>query len=176
MELGEVGQIWSTPRQSRNSPFWNSRIKVPKHTSVNLQKISLPCLPSIWNLHSHDCLTVGALFQALGGAGHPPGYFVSGSHQKHWFSFLEGFTPAGPMGNYISAFPVAFFTPLLSRTGVQMYNWCSSRESEAFSFFLHTLKLHYWFPVTCLQAWLILCKTEDFIAILQRDLKSPDFP
>lgn len=37
-------------------------------------------------------------------------------------------------------------------------------------------KHRYWFSVTCLQAWLILCKTEDFTAILQKDLKSPDFP
>lgn len=148
------------------------------HGSVNQQKISLPCLPSIWNFHSPNFLTVGSLLQALSRAGHPPGLFPIRlpSETLVFLVFLQGFTPGGPMGNYISVFPVAFFTPLLSTTWVQMYNWCSRRESEAFSFFLLTLKLHYWFPVTCLQAWLILCKTEDFTAILQRDLKSPDFP
>lgn len=79
----------------------------------------------------------------------------------------------------LCAFPVAFLpgTVLLPWTWGQTYRQCYRRQSDkVFSFSYLTLQHHYWFSVTSLQAWLILCKTEDFTAIPQKDLESPDFP
>mgnify|MGYP001856476607 CR=1 FL=1 len=66
---------------------------------------------------------------------------------------------------------------LLSVTRGRTHHKCYSRQSaKTFSFSYLILKHCYWFPVSSLQAWLILCKTEDFAAIPQKDLKSSDFP
>lgn len=178
MELWEAGQIWSTPRYARNSPFWNSRIKVSEPTRI-CEPADLFVLPSFHlklpQLQFPYCRL-------------PP----PGSEQGRTYSWAISYQaairntdfPCLPAGMYSRwthgklylCIPSGLFTPLLSRTWVQMYHICFRRESEAFGFSLLTLKLHYWLPVTCLQAWLILCKTEDFTAILQKDLKPPDFP
>lgn len=178
VELWEAGQIWSTPRHARNSPFWNSRIEVSEPSWICEPAEDLFALPSFHLKLPLPQFPWCRLPPSGSGQGRTSPWAISyqAASRNTDFPSSARIYPRWAHGKWSLCIPSGFFTPLLSRTWVQMYPWCSSRESETFSFPFLTLKHHHWLSVTCLQAWLILCKTEDFTAILQKDLKSPDFP
>lgn len=110
--------LWSSEKLGRYGAHQGMQETVPSaipglkslspHGSVNQQKMALPCPSSIWNFH--NSLDVDSLLQALSRAGHPPGLFPIrlASETLIFLVLLQGFTPGGPVGNDIYAFPVVF--------------------------------------------------------------------
>lgn len=168
------------------------------HSSVIQIFFTLPSfqvkLP--WPHFSWDRLPSAAFSCGLGeqSSGHPPVlFFIKLWAEKLVFikrccdsvcppTVLHLSTADGVHGKHVSfvCVPTGFSTMCsapVQNLGKSIHHWCYGRESDKTSSFSHlALKHRYWFSVTWLQAWLILCKTEDFTAILQKDLKSPDFP